>query len=63
MATNSSHRVVMGKRRHHVFANIFDRMVFILAGNDYMYESFGEFEIWPDSTTELAALVRMKNVR
>ena len=52
MATDSSHRVIMGKRHHHVFLNAFDQILFILAGNDDMHESFDEFEIWPDSTTD-----------
>ena len=52
MATDSSHSVIMGKRRHHVFSNVFDRILFILAGNDDMHESLGEFEIWQDSTTD-----------
>ena len=52
MATDSSHRVIMGKRRHHVFSNVFDRILFILAGNDDMHESLDEFEIWLDSTTD-----------
>ena len=52
MATDSSHRVIMGEKRHHVFSNAFDRILFILAGNDDMYESLDEFEIWPDSTMD-----------
>ena len=40
------------KRRDHVFSNVFDRILFILAGNDDMHESLDEFEIWPDSTTD-----------
>ena len=40
------------KRRHHVFSNAFDRILFILAGNDDMHESLDEFEIWPDSTMD-----------
>ena len=52
MATDSSHRVIMGKKRHHVFSNVFDRIHFILAGNDDIHESLDEFEIWPDSTTD-----------
>ena len=53
MATDSSHRVIMGeKQRHHIFSNAFDRILFILAGNDDMNESLDEFEIWPDSTTD-----------
>ena len=31
MATD---RVTVGKRRHHVFSNVFDRIQIILAGND-----------------------------
>ena len=52
MATDSSLRVVMGKRRHHVSSNVFDQIRFILAGNYDMHESLDEFEIWPDSTTD-----------
>ena len=53
MATDSSHRVIMGeKQRHHIFSNASDRILFILAGNDDMNESLDEFEIWPDSTTD-----------
>ena len=52
MAIESSHRVKMGKRRHHVFMNVFDRMSFILAGNNDTHESLDEFAIWPDSTTD-----------
>ena len=33
MATD---RVTVGKRRHHVFSNVFDPLRFILAGNDYI---------------------------
>ena len=52
------------KRRHHVFLNVFDRILFILARNDDMHESLDEFEsgrIRP-RTTKLAALERMKKV-
>ena len=52
MATDSSHIVIMEKRRHHVFSNVFDRILFIRAGNDDMHESLHEFEIRPDSTTD-----------
>ena len=51
MATDSSYIIIMGKRRHHVFSNVFDRILFILAGNDDMHESLDEFEIWQDLTT------------
>ena len=30
---------------------VLDRILFILAGNDYIQESFDEFEIRPDPTT------------
>ena len=30
------------KRRHHVFSNIFDRIHFILAGNDDIHKSLNE---------------------
>ena len=43
MATDSSHRVLMGKRRPHIFSNAFDRFLFILAGKDDMHESLDEF--------------------
>ena len=36
------------KRRHHVFSNIFDRIHFILAGNDDIHKSLNKFEIWGD---------------
>ena len=48
MATDSSHRVIMGKTT----SSRFDRILFILAGNDDMHEGLDEFEIWPDSTTD-----------
>ena len=52
MATDSSHRVIMGKTASSRFLNAFDQILFILAGNDDMHESLDEFEIWPDSTTD-----------
>ena len=52
MATDSSHRVIMGKTVSSRFLQCFDRILFILAGNDDMHESLDEFEIWPDSTTD-----------
>ena len=59
IATDSSHRVIIGKRRHHVFSNVFDRNLFILAGKDDMHESFGRIR---PRTTELAAVERMKKI-
>ena len=49
MATD---RVTVGKRRHHVFSNIFDRLHFILAGNDEIHKNFNEFEIRRDPTMD-----------
>ena len=37
-------KVIVGKRRHHVFSNVFYRIHFILAGNDDMHKSLNEFE-------------------
>ena len=39
------------KRCLHFFLAGLDRILFILVGNDYIRESFDEFEIQPDSTT------------
>ena len=52
MATDSSHRVIMGKECHHVFLAVFDRILFILAGNYDIHKSLHEFEIQPDPTTD-----------
>ena len=41
-----------GKGRHHVFSAVFDRILFILAGNYNMHKSLHEFEIRPDLTTD-----------
>ena len=50
MATDSSHRVIMGKRCCHFFLVVFDQIFFMLAGNEDMHES-SEFKVWPDLTT------------
>ena len=53
MATDSSHRAsprFLGCR--HVFSAVFDRILFILAGNDDIHKSLDEFEIRPDPTTD-----------
>ena len=53
MAIDNSHRVIMGgKRGHHVFSNVFDRIFFILAGNDHIHKSLNEFKIWSDQTMD-----------
>ena len=49
MATD---RVTVGKRRHHVFSNVFDRIHFILAGNDDIHKSLDVFEIRRDPTMD-----------
>ena len=49
MATD---RVTDGKRCHHIFSNVFDRIHFILAGNDDIYKSLNEFEIRRDPTMD-----------
>ena len=40
------------KGRHHVFSTVFDRILFILAGNDDIHKSLHEFEIRLDPTTD-----------
>ena len=61
MATDGSHWVIMGKCCVHSSAFIFDRIFFILAGNEIIY-NISEFEIRPDRTrtVELAALERLE---
>ena len=49
MATD---RVTVEKGRHHVFSNVFDRIHFILAGNDDIHKSLNEFEIQQDPTMD-----------
>ena len=40
------------KRCHHIFSNVFDRIHFILAGNDDIRKSLNEFKIKRDPTME-----------
>ena len=49
MATD---RVTVGKRRYHVFSNLFDQIHFKLTGNDDIHKSLIEFEIWRDPTMD-----------
>ena len=49
MATD---RVTVEKQCYHIFSNVFDRIHFILAGNDDIHKSFNEFEIWQDPTMD-----------
>ena len=44
MATESSHRVIMEKMVSPLFLGCFSSDLFILAGNDDMHDSSGEFE-------------------
>ena len=46
-------RVTVGEKRcHHIFSNVFDRIYFILAGNDDIHKSLNEFEIRRDPTMD-----------
>ena len=58
MATDNSHRVIMGKGKRccHFFSAVFHPILFILAGNDDMHESSQEFGAIRPPTAELAAL-------
>ena len=40
------------KRCHHIFSKVFDRIHFILVGNDKIYKSLNEFEIRRDPTMD-----------
>ena len=40
------------KRSHHVFSAVFDRILFILAGNEDIHKSLYEFEFRTDPTTD-----------
>ena len=51
MATDSSHRLIMGKSQHSSSLN-FDRNFFILAGNEDNHKVSDEFEIQPDPSME-----------
>ena len=52
MATDSSHRVIMGKMFEHASAFIFDQIFFILAGYENIYNILYEFEIRLDLTKD-----------
>ena len=59
MATD---RVTVEKWRHHVFSNVYDRIHFILAGNDDIHKSLNEFEIPRRDPTMDYGVERLKNV-
>ena len=50
MATDSFHRVIMGKRCEHASAFIFDRIFFVLAGNENIHNISDE--ILPERTKD-----------
>ena len=37
---------------YHIFSTVFDRILFMLAGNKDMHKSLDEFEFRPDPTTD-----------
>ena len=39
-----AHRLIWGKRCHHIFSAIFAWILFIFAGNEDMHKSFNEFK-------------------
>ena len=49
MATDS---VTVGKTVLSHFLELFDRIHFIIAGNDDIHKSLNEFEVWQDSTMD-----------
>ena len=49
MVSMETIRVTVG---HHVFSKVFDRLRFILAGNDDIHKSLHEFEIRRDRTMD-----------
>ena len=51
MATESSHRVIMEKAVSPLFSAVYHQILFILAGNDDMHESWDKFIFWPPRTT------------
>ena len=53
MATDSSHRVTMGKPCDHSNSFIFDWFLFILAVNEDNHKILDGFEIWQYSTKDL----------
>ena len=45
MATDSSHRVIMGKTVLQLFLGFFHSNIFILPGNEDLHESSGDLEV------------------
>ena len=51
VATDSSHRVIMGETTSSRFLN-HDQILFILTGNNDIHKSLNEFQIRPDPTID-----------
>ena len=49
---HSNHRVIMGKMFQHSSSFIFDRIFFILTGNENVHNISDEFKIRPDRTKD-----------
>ena len=52
MATDSSHRTIMGKTVFSCFLSCFDPILFILACKVDEHKNLNEFEFWTSQTTE-----------
>ena len=52
-----------GKRRHHTFSAILNRILAILAGNKDIHKSLDEFEFRPDPTTAALSVNKTKLMR
>ena len=55
IAIDSSHMLIMGETVLSRFLSCFDRILFILAGNDDIHKSLDEFKIRPDPTPDQRA--------
>ena len=57
LVSTATDRVLMGgKRCCHFFSAVLYRILFVLVGNDDMHESWEEFEIRPDPTTDCGVI-------
>ena len=52
LVSMATYRVTVGKMPHHIFSNVFDRIHFILAGNDDIYKILNEIVILRDLTMD-----------
>ena len=55
IAIDSSHKLIMGETVLARFLSCFDRILFILAGNDDIHKSLDEFKIRPNLTPDQRA--------